>query len=136
MRCVIFKTVFLGCVGLLVIKIVLASDSFTIQEPQIIGTGEISSVAFAPNGREIAVGTSVGVEILASNTLQQIDLIGITEGKSESIAYSPDSKRLVVSAGKKLLISNRVTGEFSLVNNSQNVKRVLKTNQLSSAYHA
>ena len=124
MRSVIFKTVFLVCVGLLAIKIVPASDSFTIQEPQIIGTGEISSVAFAPNGREIAVGTSVGVEILASNTLQQIDLIEITEGESESIAYSPDSKKLVVSAGKKLLISNRVTGEVTLVNNSQNVNAV------------
>ena len=124
MRSVIFKTVFLVCVGLLAIKIVPASDSFTIQEPQIIGTGEISSVAFAPNGREIAVGTSVGVEILASNTLQQIDLIEITEGESESIAYSPDSKKLVVSAGKKLLISNRVTGEVTLVNNSQNVNAI------------
>ena len=116
MRSVIFKTIFLIFVGLLLVEIFPALESLTIPEPQIIGTGEISSVAFSPNGREIAVGTSIGVEILASNTLQQIDLIEITEGKSESIAYSPDSKRLVVSAGKKLLISNRVTGEFSLVN--------------------
>ena len=124
MRSVIFKTIFLIFVGLLVVEIFPALESLTIPEPQIIGTGEISSVAFSPNGREIAVGTSIGVEILASNTLQQIDLIEITEGKSESIAYSPDSKRLVVSAGKKLLISNRVTGEVTLVNNSENVNAV------------
>ena len=124
MRSVIFKTIFLIFVGLLLVEIFPALESLTIPEPQIIGTGEISSVAFSPNGREIAVGTSIGVEILASNTLQQIDLIEITEGKSESVAYSPDSKRLVVSAGKKLLISNRVTDEFSLVNNSQNVNAV------------
>ena len=124
MRSVVFRTIFLICICLLAIRIASAQDSFTIQEPRIIGTGKISSVVFSPNGREIAVGTSIGVEILAPNTLQQIDLIEITDGKSESIAYSPDSKKLVVSAGKRLLISNRATGKVALIKNAQNVNAV------------
>lgn len=89
-----------------------------------IGTGKIESLAYSPDGNEIAIGTTLGVELINANSFQQKDFIPIRSGKSQSIAYSPDGQQIVVAAGEQVWIWNRRTDETIELSKSREVNAV------------
>lgn len=63
-----------------------------------LGLGQVTCVAYSPNGNLLAVGTSIGVELRKAETLELVAfLFGHTLPVS-SVAFSPDGKILASAA--------------------------------------
>ena len=92
--------------------------------PTIIGTGKIESIDYSPDGREIAIGTTLGVELIDTTNLEQKHFISIRAGKSQSISYSPDGQRIAVAAGERIWIWNRRTDNIVEVTETRKVDAV------------
>ena len=89
-----------------------------------IGTGKIESIAYSPDGSEIAVGTTLGVELINASSFEQKDFIPIKAGKCQSIAYSPDGQQIAVAAGEWVWIWDRRTDETVELRESHDVNAV------------
>ena len=77
-------------------------------------------------------------ETYYQNLLQVFNTVNwITYGLNEDTEIRREIKDITVLNNENALPTNQYINTVSqIINNSQNVKRVLKTNQLSSAYHA
>ena len=61
-----------------------------------LGKGWISgNIEYSPNGHRIAVASSVGIWIYNANTYAEVALLTGHTGPVRSVAFSPDSKKLV-----------------------------------------
>ncbi len=61
-----------------------------------LGKGDINAIQFSPDGKQLAVGTDIGVWLYDVQTGKEISLFA---GICESIAFSPDGRLLVNSGG-------------------------------------
>ncbi|MYH79361.1 WD40 repeat domain-containing protein [Candidatus Poribacteria bacterium] len=61
-----------------------------------LGKGGINAIQFSPDGRQLAVGTDIGVWLYDVKTGEEISLFA---GICESIAFSPDGRFLVNGGG-------------------------------------
>ena len=59
-----------------------------------LGKGVIKSIAYSPDGSQLAVGTSTGIWIYDAATGEELSLLGGHTGVVTSIAYSRDGKML------------------------------------------
>ncbi|MCS6774162.1 MAG: hypothetical protein NZ693_08635, partial [Thermoflexales bacterium] len=58
-----------------------------------LGKGAISEIAYAPNGRLIAVATSLGIYLYTAETFAEVRFIE-TQSWVDSVAFSPDGRLL------------------------------------------
>ncbi|MBI2503202.1 MAG: hypothetical protein HYW07_08200, partial [Candidatus Latescibacteria bacterium] len=72
----------------------IAGDSAVVR----LGRGEVGQVAYSPDGRLLAVASSVGVWLHEAGTLRQLGLLGADEGRVRALAFSPDSRLLAAAA--------------------------------------
>jgi WD40 repeat protein len=63
----------------------------TIQPFARLGKGKLRTAVWSPDGREIAIATSVGIRLLNARNLDEIAFMD-TKSDLQSIAYSPDGK--------------------------------------------
>ena len=61
-----------------------------------LGKGEIREIQFSPNGKQLAVGTEIGVWMYDVETGREISLL---PGRCESLAFSPDGRFLANGGG-------------------------------------
>ena len=61
-----------------------------------LGKGRIREIQFSPNGKQLAVGTEIGVWMYDVETGQEISLL---PGRCESFAFSPDGRFFVNGGG-------------------------------------
>ena len=61
-----------------------------------LGKGEIREIQFVPNGKQLAVGTEIGVWMYDVETGREISLL---PGRCESLAFSPDGRFLANGGG-------------------------------------
>ena len=77
-----------------------------------LGLGEIKgNVVFSPDGRYLAVGTSLGIELRDSQTLE---LVGFFAGHTDwvnSVAFSPDGRILASGSYKGIKLWDAATGK-------------------------
>ena len=59
-----------------------------------IGRGQLTDIAYSPDGKLLAVGSSIGTWLYDANTGKEIALLTAHIGKVNSVAFSPDSKSL------------------------------------------
>ena len=61
-----------------------------------LGRGSVRDMAFSPNGRYFAVGTSIGLWLYELPTLSPIALWNTERGMTGDVTFSPDSHRIVM----------------------------------------
>ena len=61
-----------------------------------LGKGRIRGIQFSPNGKQLAVGTEIGLWMYDVETRQEISLLS---GMCESLAFSPDGRFLANGGG-------------------------------------
>ncbi len=59
-----------------------------------IGRGQPTDIAYSPDGKLLAVGSSIGTWLYDANTSKEIALLTAHIGRVNSVAFSPDSKSL------------------------------------------
>jgi WD40 repeat protein len=69
-----------------------------IRELAIWGKGRIEQLAYSPNGKILAVGTTAGVWLYDAETLDELQFIN-TGNFVGSLAFTDDSQRLVIDIG-------------------------------------
>ena len=62
-----------------------------------LGKGYINDIAYAPDGTQLAVATSIGVWFYDTSTDTELDLLSEEPDCVETIAFSPDSRTLASS---------------------------------------
>ena len=62
-----------------------------------LGKGYINDIAYAPDGTQLAVATSIGVWLYDTSTDTELDLLSEEPDCVETIAFSPDSRTLASS---------------------------------------
>merc|ERR1712093_451770 len=73
----------------------------------VIGSGLVRQVKFSPKGDEIAVTTTLGVEILNASNLSPLAFYSLKPGVSNAISYSTDGQKIAVVAGLETFVINR-----------------------------
>ena len=68
-----------------------------------LGTGVITDIAFSPDGRYLAVATSLGIELRDSETLELIKFFSGHTGDVNSVAFSSDGKYLASGSEDKTI---------------------------------
>jgi WD40 repeat protein len=82
-----------------------------ITELALWGKGQAFRVAYSPDGKRLAIGTSIGVWLYDAKTLQQIRFINM-DSKVYNLAFSPDSETLYIQTSEALITWwNVATGE-------------------------
>ncbi len=88
-------------ISLLSIGLILESNAqsgFTMSLPENaigrIGRGQINEIVYSPDGKLLAVGSSIGTWLYDANTGKELALLTTHTGKVRSIAFSPDSKTI------------------------------------------
>jgi WD40 repeat protein len=82
-----------------------------ITELALWGKGQANRVAYSPDGKQLAVGTSIGIWLYDAQTLQQLRFINIGDTVS-SMSFSPDSTTIFAKTGEATIASwNVTTGE-------------------------
>lgn len=72
-----------------------------------LGRGSVLGRAFSPDGQYFAVGTSIGLWLYELPTLSPIALWNTERGRTGAVAFSPDSRRIVISTfGGNLIVWN------------------------------
>ena len=75
-----------------------AQDAFQMSLPENaigrIGRGYTTDIAYSPDGKMLAVGSSIGTWLYDANTGKEIALLTGHIGRVNSVAFSPDSKSL------------------------------------------
>lgn len=61
-----------------------------------IGSGEVRSLQYSPNGNQLAIATDIGVWILNPQTTEPQYLLAAHTGSINCISFSPDGKTLAV----------------------------------------
>ncbi len=69
-----------------------------------LGRGSVLGRAFSPDGQYFAVGTSIGLWLYELPTLSPIALWNTERGRTGAVAFSPDSRRIVISTSARNLI--------------------------------
>ncbi|NIA10854.1 MAG: hypothetical protein GWP10_14285, partial [Nitrospiraceae bacterium] len=90
----------------------------------LLGLGVPASVEFSPDGRYVALGTSIGIELRNAETLK---LVRLFKGRCTSVSFSPDGTLLAsASYDDTVKLWNVNTGELvrTLQANSYYVKSV------------
>ena len=59
-----------------------------------LGKGYISDVAYSPDGKRLAVASSIGIWLYDAETGQELDLLGGHTGSVYSVSFSPDGNTL------------------------------------------
>lgn len=59
-----------------------------------LGKGEVTDVAYSPDGNSIAVATHIGIWLYDAHTYQELSLLTGHKGSVLSIAFSPDGEIL------------------------------------------
>ena len=62
-----------------------------------LGKGYINDIEYSPDGRQLAVATSIGVWLYDTSTDTELDLLSEKPDYVETIAFSPDSRTLASS---------------------------------------
>ena len=66
-----------------------------------LGKGRINEIAYSPDGRLLAVGSSIGIWLYDADTGKELNIIlGHTQSVN-SVSFSSDSRTLVSSSGDK-----------------------------------
>ena len=72
-----------------------------------LGKGSISDIVFAPDGKTLAVGGSVGIWIYDALTGRELSLIKGLSGMVFSVAYSKDGWMIASGCGKAIQINSK-----------------------------
>jgi len=86
--------------------------------------GDLTTIAFSPDGKTLALAVGNGVTLLDSSSLEPMDLSAATRTRRIlSLAFSPDGKTLATGADDGLItlinLQSGVPGERPLVNTSR-----------------
>jgi WD40 repeat protein len=104
---VLIYIMLVGCSG------TIHRDKISVVQKVKVDYGFPFESVFSPDGKLIAVGTTVGVWLYDSHTFKELDFIDPTEGNVWDLAWSPDGKHLAVSLTDTLRILD--TNEFNLL---------------------
>lgn len=78
-----------------------AQSGFTMSLPENaigrIGRGRINEIVYSPNGKMLAVGSSIGTWLYDANTGKELALLTAHTGHVPSVAFSPDSKTIATA---------------------------------------
>lgn len=90
-----------------------------------LAKGRINDIAYAPDGKQFAVSTNIGIWIYDAQTGAEIELISKPGLDFRKIAFSPDGSTLACSSGKitylnAIMLWDRKTGEFTHTSKSPN----------------
>ena len=66
-----------------------------------LGKGWINEITYSPDGRLLAVGSSIGIWLYDADTGEELNIILGHTQSVESVSFSPDSRTLVSSSGDK-----------------------------------
>ena len=90
----------------------------------VIGSGLVRQVTFSPKGNEIAVSTTLGVEILNATDLSRLFFYPLKPGSSTDISYSVDGQRIAVVAGFYVFVIDRRTNKTIQLEKAKQVRGV------------
>ncbi len=90
----------------------------------VIGSGLVRQVTFSPKGNEIAVSTTLGVEILNATDLSRLSFYPLKPGSSTDISYSVDGQRIAVVAGFDVFVIDRRTNKTIQLEKAKQVRGV------------
>ncbi len=90
----------------------------------VIGSGLVRQVKFSPKGDEIAVTTTLGVEILNASNLSPLAFYSLKPGVSNAISYSTDGQKIAVVAGLETFVINRRTNQIIQLKKAKQVQGV------------
>lgn len=88
----------LGLIYLIFMTMAAVASGFDIPEEPVIriGSGAVQDARFSPDGRYLAVATSLGVEIRDAQTLEQLRFL---PGASEPVVFNHQTTLLVTGTG-------------------------------------
>ena len=87
----------------------------------LIGSGLVQEISFSPKGNEIAVSTTLGIEILNSSNLSPVAFYPMKAGPSRTSFYRADGQQIAVVAGSDAFIIDRRTGEVVQIQKAKHV---------------
>ena len=90
----------------------------------VIGSGLVRQVKFSPKGDEIAVTTTLGVEILNASNLSPLAFYSLKPGVSNAISYSTDGQKIAVVAGLETFVINRRANQIIQLKKAKQVQGV------------
>ena len=88
---------------------------------KLIGSGVVQEIVFSPKGSEIAVSTTLGIEILDSSNLSPVAFYPVKAGPSRTSSYRADGQQIAVVAGSDAFIIDRQTGEVVQIQKAKQV---------------
>ena len=98
----LFSAVILAFVLTLYVPPIFAQDSPQWHLPEgakaRLGKGEIVEIAYSPDGRRLAVGSSIGIWIYDTQTGQELDLLTGHRGSVRSVSFRPDGNTLATGS--------------------------------------
>lgn len=87
-----------------------------------LGIGGIENIAISPNGKQLAVGTQIGVWLYDTQTGDAISFLDAHENSVRSVAFSPDGFTLASGGGlgkdRSIRLWDIRTGEHSMLSST------------------
>ncbi len=78
---------------------ITASTAAWVGQAERFGNGVITDAAWAPDGRTVAVASSIGVYLLDAASLEQLRLISLAS--VSSVVFAPDGQTIAVGSGDR-----------------------------------